>query len=160
MLVSTIRRAVGVAAIAAAFAALVPVAGADPGFQGSPDAIERSLNARQSELASGFQGNPDAIERALAAREALVTPSFQGSPDAMDQTRALDSAGLLIHDVVSSGARTESVASPVLDATEDVGSGGIDWSDFGLGAGLTLVLIGLGAGLIAIRRNHAGMKTA
>ena len=54
----TIRRLAGLAVVAGAFAALAPIAQADSGFQGEPDAVDRAVAARQAEIGSSFQGSP------------------------------------------------------------------------------------------------------
>jgi hypothetical protein len=163
MFVSTIRRVVGIAVVTGTFAALVPVAAADSGFQGSPDAIDRAAASRLAADTS-FQGNPDAIERAVAARQSQ-TP-FDRSAFAIE--RARDARQSLTYPpdaferalVTNSNDRAKSLAAPVVDSTEISSSGGVDWSDFGLGAGLVLALLGLGAGIVAIRRSQQGVKTA
>jgi hypothetical protein len=136
---TTIRRLVGLGAVTAAVAALGPVAQASSGYQGSPDAVDRAVAAKQAELAADFDARehaqlrieqpvPDVFERAVAARE-LRSLDATPVPDAFERAAA---AGQLQY-------------QPVATSTSD-----FDWGDFGLGAGtgigLALVLAGLAFG--------------
>jgi hypothetical protein len=175
MFVSThIRRIAGIAAVTAGFAALTPVAQAGHGFQGSPDAVDRSVAARQAELGSSFQGSPDAIDRAVATRQAEQAAAFDAREHA-----ALDLNRGISPDVVERAVRAHELnAMPDLssmpDAVERTAAAGqlqyapptttsrFDWSDFGIGAGagvgLMLLLGGIGA--LALRRSEGRVTTA
>ena len=69
-----IRRLAGLAVVAGAFAALVPVAQADTGFQGEHDAVDPVAQMQQARQAATFDGrewarefssrSPDVVERA------------------------------------------------------------------------------------------------
>jgi hypothetical protein len=135
-------------------------------FQASPDAIDRAVAARQTTLATSFRGSPDAIERAVAAARSL--PTFQGSPDAIDRHLARANASFPPDAferalITNTSARTTSLAAPVVHSSDVPTSSGVDWSDFGLGAGIglgsALLLTGLGLGVLMLRRGQR-MTTA
>jgi hypothetical protein len=148
----TIRRLAGLAGIAGAMV-LVPVAQADSGFNGSPDAIDRAVAARQAELGSSFQGSPDAIDRAVATRQSERAAAF----DAREHAQlALSPAS---RDVVERAVTAhERNATPNLTAMlpEATTSNGFDWNDFGIGAGvgIGLMLLGLGASVWITRQGE------
>ena len=164
----TIRRLAGLSVVAGAFAVLIPVAGANSGFNGNPDAIDRAVAARQAELGSSFQGSPDAIDRAVAARQAVDVAMFDAREHAQLALTPLSP------DVVERAVTAHDLnAAPVLTGMPDVFertiaagqlqylsqptiSNGFDWNDFGIGAGagigLMLLLVGLGAGVWTMRQ--------
>jgi hypothetical protein len=141
------KRVATLAVIAGAVAAVVPVAQAGSGFNGSPDAVDRAVAAHQAQVGSTFNGSPDAIDRAVAVRQAQIESNFNASPDAID--RALRSDGLAAAGAIEYPAATT--------------KSGFDWSDFGIGAGagigVMLLLGGLGAGLLT-RRGREQVRTA
>jgi hypothetical protein len=165
----TIRRLAGLAGIAGAMV-LVPVAQANSGFNGSPDAIDRAIAARQAELGSSFQGSPDAIDRAVATRQSEQAAAF----DAREHAQlALSPAS---RDVVERTVRAHQLNfTPDLSGMPDVvertvaagqlqylsqptTSSGFDWNEFGIGAGagigLMLLLLGVGASVWITRQGE------
>jgi hypothetical protein len=150
VLTNSKRRLVVTALVAGALTIAVPVATAD--------VVDRAVAAKLAEQPR-FNGSPDAFDRAAAARYAQTT--FQGSPDAMDRLRDAQPsyAPDAFERAVISNTNSRTEAAPVVASTE-VSSSGLDWSDFGLGAGLMAALLGLGVGLVAIRRSQQGMKPA
>ena len=79
MSTGTLKRRIWlVTAVVGAVTALAPMAQAGTGFQGSPDAIDRWLKARQAISGARFQGNPDAIDRWLKARRTTTGARLQG----------------------------------------------------------------------------------
>ncbi len=166
----TIRRLAGLTVVAGAFAALAPIAQADSGFNGSPDAIDRAVAARQSQIGSSFQGSPDAIDRAVAMRQAEQAAAFDArehaqlalspaSPDVVDRA-------VIAHEL---NAMPDLSGMPdVLERTVAAGqlqylsqpttSSGFDWNEFGIGAGagigLMLLLLGIGAGVWITRQGE------
>ena len=166
----TIRRLAGLSVVAGAFAVVIPVAGANSGFNGSPDAIDRAVAARQAELGSSFQGSPDAIDRAVATRQAQQDAAFDArehaqlalspaSPDVVERAviahelnAAPDLSGM--QDVVD-----RTVAAGQLQyLPQPTASNGFDWNDFGIGAGagigLMVLLLGIGAGVWTMRHEQ------
>jgi len=163
----TIRRLAGLAVVACAFGALVPVAQADSGFQGSPDAIDRAVAAKQTEI--GFNGSPDAPDRALAAQQVQETAAFAVrehaqlaltpvSPDVFERTvdaKRLNASGLSampdVLDRTVAAGELQYLAQPTT-------TNGFDWNDFGMGAGagiaLMLLLVGLGASVWTMRQSQ------
>ena len=164
----TIRRLAGLAGIAGAFAVLVPVAQADSGFNGSPDAIDRAVAARHSQIGSSFQGSPDAIDRAVAARQSEQVAAFDArehaqpaltspSPDVVERAviahelNALPDLGAMpdVLERTAGSGQLQYLSQPTI-------SNGFDWNDFGIGAGagigLMLLLVGLGAGAWTMRQ--------
>jgi hypothetical protein len=152
---TTIRMLVGLGAVTAAVAALGPVAHASSGYQGSPDAVDRAVAAKQAELAADFDARehaqlrieqpvPDAFERAAAAHE-LRTLDAMPVPDAFERAAA---AGQLQYQPVTASTSTN----------------GFDWGDFGLGAGtgvgLVLLLAGLALGAWIGRQGRRQMSGA
>jgi hypothetical protein len=127
-----------------ALATLVPVAQATPGFQGSPDAIDRAFAVRQAELSS-FQGNPDAVDRAAAAQKVQLTTGFD----------AREHAQLRIPRPAATG---QPQYLPLGTSTS-----GFDWGDFGIGAGagvgFMVLLVGLGLGALGLRRGQDRVTT-
>ena len=169
-----IPKLAAVAAAVGAFAALVPVAQAEPGFDGSPDAVDRAVAARQAQLGSGFKGSPDAIDRAVAARQTQLISSYDARehaqlavvppPDVVDRAvfaHQLDSATDLsrMPDVLERTAAAGALQYGPVTST----SSRFDWSDFGIGAGAgmgLLLVLGLGIGAIVVRHNNGRAKTA
>ncbi len=160
---NTSRRLAGLAVVAAAFAALIPVAQADSGFQGPPDAIDRAVATRQAELGSTFNGSPDAVDRAVGTRQSEEAAAFDArehaqlaltspAPDVIERVALAQQQ----HTLPETGRTTASalVQSPTQAAT----SNGFDWSDFGIGAGsgigLMLLLLGIGAGVWTMRQGE------
>jgi len=131
---NTSRRLAGLAVVAAAFAALIPVAQADSGFQGPPDAIDRAVATRQAELGSTFNGSPDAVDRAVGTRQSEEAAAFDArehaqlaltspAPDVIERVALAQQQ----HTLPETGRTTASalVQSPTQAAT----SNGFDWSD-------------------------------
>ena len=163
----TIRRLAGLAVVAGAFAALIPVAQADSGFQGSPDAIDRAIAAKQAGI--GFNGSPDALDRALAAQQVQEAAAF-GAREHAQLVLAPVSRDVFERTVDAQRLNTSgpSAMPDVLDRTVAAGqlqylaqpttSNGFDWNDFGIGAGagigLMLVLLGLGVGAWTMRQSQ------
>jgi hypothetical protein len=141
------RRLATLVVIAGALAAVVPVAQAGSGFNGSPDAVDRAVTAHQAQIGSKFNGSPDAIDRVVAARQAQIASNFNGSPDAIDRALRSD----------------ELAAAGAIESTAASTTSGFDWSDFGIGAGagigVMLLLGGLGLGVVT-RRNGRQVSTA
>ncbi len=135
----TIRRLAGMAVVAGAFAAVIPVAGADSGFQGEHDAVDPVGLLLRAQQAATFDGresfrlevsspSPDVIERAVRSQEPTAVPDLSAMPDVLERTVA---AGQLQYTYLPTS------------------SSGFDWNDFGIGAGagigsmlLLLVLAG------------------
>lgn len=151
----TSRRLAGLAVVAGAFAALVPVAQADSGFQGPPDAIDRAVATRQAELGSNFNGSPDAVDRAVATRRSEEAAAFDArehaqlaltspAPDVIERVALAQQQ----HTMPEAGRTT--VSALVQSPAQATHSNGFEWSDFGIGAGagigLMLLLLGLGVG--------------
>jgi hypothetical protein len=143
-----IRRLAGLAVVAGAFAALVPVAQADTGFQGEHDAVDPVAQMQQARQAATFDGrewarefssrSPDVVERAARrAQELNAMPDLSRMPDVLERTAA---AGTLQY------------------VTPPANSDGFDWNDFGIGAGagigLMLLVLGLGAGVWTTRQGQ------
>jgi hypothetical protein len=171
----TIRRLAGLAGIAGAFAVLVPVAQADSGFNGSPDAIDRAVAARQAQAGSGFNGSPDAIDRAVAARQAEQSAAFDAREHAQ-LALAPPSPDVVERAVSAHELNSTPDLSGMPDAFERTAASGtlqylpvstttsrFDWSDFGLGAGAGMgfmLLLGLGIGVLLVRHGNGRMRTA
>jgi hypothetical protein len=144
-----IRRLAGIAVAAAAFAALVPVAQADPGLQGNPDAYARAVAARQVELSPSFRGSPDSIDRNAAAREA--------------RKQTGTSADASLRHFVANDNRGQAIGSPVGSTQQTASGAGFDWNDFGIGAsaGVALtLLLGVGIGVLVVRHGSRRVTTA
>jgi hypothetical protein len=151
----TIRRLAGLAVVAGAFAALIPVAQAGSGFQGEHDATDPVSQTQQAQQAPNFDGRewarpnlysaardlyspgPDAVERAVRAHELNAISDLSGMPDAFERTVA---AGQLQY------------------LSQPTTSNGFDWDDFGIGAGagigLMLLLLGIGAVVGTMRQGE------
>ncbi len=165
----TIRRLAGLAVVAGALVALIPVAQADSGFQGSPDAIDRAVAARQAELGSSFNGGPDAVDRAVATKQAQEIAAFDArehaqlaltppAPDVLERAALAQQLNTMpdlsrMPDVVE-----RTVAAGQLQYLTQPTSNGFDWNDFGIGAGagigLMLLLLGTGASVWIIRQGE------
>ncbi len=144
----TIRRLAGLAVVAGAFVALIPVAQADPGFQGehdSTDPVSQMLQAQQSATFDGREWarlelsapSPDVFERAIRTQELTAVTDLSAMPDVFERTVA---AGQLQHTYLPTS------------------SNGFDWNDFGMGAGagigLMLLLLGIGAAVRTLRQSE------
>jgi hypothetical protein len=156
------RRVVLVSIVAGAL--MAPVAQADPG-----GAFERALANR--EPAPSFNGSPDAFDRAVAAKERSTMASIDAreralterpsigpsyGPDAIERaltTRAneIDSRTASILD-----SRERALVERPLTALPTAASGGgFDWGNFGFGAGLGVgIMLLVGLGTVALRRNE------
>jgi hypothetical protein len=176
--IHTIRRIVSLAVVLGSVAVLAPVAQADAGFQGSPDAIDRAVAARQAELAGSFNGSPDAIDRAVVATRAAQDAAFDTREHA---ALRLPPAGVTSSDVIERAVRAHereaivdlsgmpdvveraAAAGELTFRSETTSAGGFDWRDFGIGAGAgvgVMALLGLGVGLLIGRHGNRQMTTA
>ena len=83
-----IRRLAGLAVVAGAFAALVPVAQADSGFQGEHDAVDPVAALQRAQQSATFDGREWARlavaspSRSLAIRKAQKSPIYDGRESA------------------------------------------------------------------------------
>jgi hypothetical protein len=169
------RRFTAVALTAAALTISVPVAQAQ-----SPDAFERAVASQQQ--SPSFVGSPDAIDRAVAAREANkvelalevreralterpATTTTLG-PDAFERALITHADEQTLKTTAMLDARERSFASRPLGSVQQprVSGHGLDWGDFGIGAGAglgsALVLVLLGAAILGSRRTHDRVTTA
>jgi hypothetical protein len=179
MTLSTSKRRFTAAALtAAALTISVPVAQAQ-----SPDAFERAVASQQQ--SPSFVGSPDAIDRAVAAREAnkvelaldvreralterpaTTTTTTTPGPDAFERALITHANEQTLKTAAMLDARERSFASrPVGSVQHPTMSGrGLDWGDFGIGAGAglgsALVLVLLGAAILGSRRTHDRATTA
>jgi hypothetical protein len=170
-----IRRLTGVAVVVSAFAVLVPLAQADTGFNGSPDAIDRAVASRQAQLGGAFDGSPDAIDRAVASRQAQAMADYDAREHA--QLRLPSPAPDVVERAVLSrqlnGTPDLSGMPDVFERTVAAGSlqystptattgDGFDWSDFGAGAGagVLTMLLGIGAVLLVLRGEQGRVTNA
>jgi hypothetical protein len=143
-----------IATIAGATMLLIPVAQAQSGFDGSPDAVDRAVAAKQAQDAAAFDARehaqlaiqtpmPDVVERTVRAHQLSTGPDLSGMPDVLTRTAA---AGQLQY------SQTPTSTS------------GFDWQDFGLGAGagggIVLLLGGLGIGLWLGRHGQRQVSSA
>ncbi|MEX0850477.1 MAG: hypothetical protein WD015_03140 [Gaiellaceae bacterium] len=153
---SSKRHLATVALIAGALTMLVPVAQADSGFKGSPDAIDRALAARQLEMTAVL----DARERSMLTRPDLG--SVAAPPDAFEralQNRPTGTPPLPLQHFLANDARQRSLdARHVGSVQRTVSSTGFDWDAFGVGAGagigFILATLALGVGVLVVRRGH------
>jgi len=166
----TTRRLAGLAVVAGVFVALIPVAQADPGFQGPPDAVDRAVATRLAGLEASFRGSPDALDRAIATRQSQDAAAFDArehsqlaipkpAPDVIERAAIAQQLYSLpdlsgMPDVVErTAAAGELQYSPRVTT-----SNGFDWNDFGIGAGagigLMLLLLGIGAGVWTTRQGE------
>lgn len=178
MTLSTSKRRFSAAALtAAALTISVPVAHAQ-----SPDAFERAVASQQQ--SPSFVGSPDAIDRAVAAREAnkvelaldireralterpATTTTTRPGPDAFERALITHGDEQTLKTTAMLDARERSLASrPVGSVQPPTVSGrGLDWGDFGIGAGAglgsALVLVLLGTAILGSRRTHDRTTTA
>lgn len=173
----TIRRLAGLAVVAGAFAALIPVAQAGSGFQGEHDATDPVSQMLQAQQSPNFDGResarldlPSASLDAIARKQAQKSPTFDGreyarldltspGPDAVERAvRAQelnaisDLSGMpdVFERTVAAG-QLQYLSQPTI-------SNGFDWNDFGIGAGagigLMLLLLGIGAGVWTMRQEQ------
>jgi hypothetical protein len=169
---STKSRFTAIALTAAALTISAPVAQAQ-----SPDAFERAVRSEQQSPTS--VGSPDAIDRAIAAREAnRVSTALEVRerglterpastttvpPDAFERALVTHTDDLTARTVSMLDSRERGLAGrPVGSQPAVATTPGFDWSDFGIGAGIGLMvgLLALGAGVAALRRTHARVTTA
>jgi hypothetical protein len=150
------------ALVAGAVMVIVPVAQADSGFTGSPDAIDRALAARQAETFAAI----DARERGMTERPTLER--IGSAPDAFERALiahadAVRSETISMLDARERAQSTRPVASEPISSEPISSTGSFDWSDFGVGAGAgvgsMLVVLGLGAALLGARRQSGRMTT-
>jgi hypothetical protein len=165
-------RITAMALTAAALTISAPVAQAQ-----SPDAFERAVRSEQQ--SPTFVASPDAIDRAIAAREAnrvLVTldareralterPASTTTvpPDAFERALVTHTDGLTARTRSMLDSRERGLTGrPVGSQPAVATTTGFDWSDFGIGAGIGLMvaLLALGGGVAVLRRTHARVTTA
>ena len=178
-----IRRLAGLAVVAGAFVALVPVAQADFGFQGEHDAVDPVVALQQAQQSATFDGRE--AGRSSSRRRRI---RFQGEHDIVDpvtlqraqQSAMFDGREYARLDLTSPAGfiarfAPKTHALPDLTAMPDVfertiaagqlqytylptSSNGFDWNDFGIGAGagigLMLLLLGIGVGAWTMRHGQ------
>jgi hypothetical protein len=153
----TKRNAVA-ALVAGTVLVIVPVAQADSGFTGSPDAIDRALAARQAEKFAAI----DARERGLTERPTLE--SIGSAPDAFERALITHAGDVRSQTISMLDARERAQSTRPVASEPISSSGGFDWGDFGVGAGAgigsMLVVLGLGATFLGVRRQSGRMTTA
>ena len=173
----TIRRLAGLAIVAGAFAAVIPVAQADSGFQGEHDAVDPVAQMQQAQQSATFDGresarlelsspSPDAIARLQARQSATFDGREYGrldvtsqGPDVVERAVRAQELNAIsdltgMPDVVE---RTVAAGQPQY-LSQPTTSNGFDWNDFGIGAGagigLMLLLVGLGAAVWTVRQGE------
>jgi hypothetical protein len=140
------------AALALALAALAaPTAAAQSTDLRSPDARDAASAAQSTDLRS-----PDARDAAAAAQSTDVR-----SPDARDAAAAARSTDLRSPDARDAAEGRGTFNAPAVTVVKvpqpTPATGGMDWTDAGIGAGALLGLIALGVGgsIAVVRRRHA-----
>jgi type II secretory pathway pseudopilin PulG len=162
-----IRRLAGLAIVAGAFAALVPVAQADSGFQGEHDAVDPVAALQRAQQSATFDGR-EASRLELSAPAPQVR--YQGEHDIVDPVLALqrvqksamfdgrEYARLDLTPTRPDVIEQEFAAGQLQYTYQPTSSSGFDWNDFGIGAGagigLMLLLLGIGAGAWTTRRGQ------
>jgi hypothetical protein len=153
------KRHAAAALVAGAVSLLAPVAQADTGFRGSPDAIDRGLAAKEASKLAAI----DARERGLTERS-----TFGGTygPDAFERALATHADEIESKMISMFDSRERAMVQRPLTSSPVAASegGSLDWQDFSVGAGagivLMLVLLGLGAVIASNRRGHDRVTTA
>ena len=171
-----IRRLAGLAVVAGAFTALIPVAQAGPGM-GEHDAVDPVSQMLQAQQSPNFDGRESArLELSSASPEAIARRVAQQSPNFDGREWARLERSSPSPDVFERAVRAHELnAIPDLSGMPDVfertvaagqlqylsqptTSNGFDWNDFGIGAGagigLMLLLLGIGAGVWTMRQEQ------
>jgi hypothetical protein len=169
---SSKRRVAMIATVAGALTVLAQVAQAAP-----PDVVERAAASRAAN--PSFAGSPDAIDRAVAARQAEAKFTaleareralterpgrvVRYAPDAIERALNTHTNDVTHQKVAMLDNRERALVFRPTPTTTAVGTqGGLDWSDFGLGAGAGLVLLlgTLGAGFLVARHGRKDVARA
>lgn len=88
-----IRRLAGLAIVAGAFAALVPVAQADSGFQGEQDAVDPVAALQRAQQSGTFDGRETArLELSAPSPDLITRVAYQGERDIVDPVMTLQRA--------------------------------------------------------------------
>ena len=134
----------------------------DPNSATAPDVVERyvtvhSLGAGTVGASASRIAAPDVVERYAATHD----PNSATAPDVVERYLTVHSLGLA---TAVPALGTERIAAARHVPSTPSGRSGLDWGDFGIGAGamlgLTLLVAGLSLGAVAMRHRGGRLETS